>query len=155
MRSHFLQESWNRKAEEERAVVKERPASDLFNDLEKTAQEYPSLTRALDELKATLGPYAEMVAKLSEVDQKRLEKLRAGGKLDEDEKHEIELAEMARTAAHERVIDTLNRLSRGYWEEGLDNKWRSAIIGDSREQVGKWALSVVRHKLNQEEGGPK
>jgi murein endopeptidase len=138
MRSHFLQESWNRKAEEERAESAEEPGVRLFHSFENIAREYPALTEAVAEVKKAIGNYANAVAAHSYTNAQKLSKA------------EIETANQHRYVVHERLIDTVNRLSRDYRKAGLDNKWRNAIIGDSREQLGEWALAIARQALNRQ-----
>ncbi|MCR4279677.1 MAG: hypothetical protein NUV78_03005 [Candidatus Zambryskibacteria bacterium] len=140
MESHnFLGELWQRRAEEERGETQEDRDLNLYRRFEIDGQKYPSLTPIINELQSTIGKYAEAVTRLS------LVKI---GKLDKDT---IVSADRHRHLIHNNLIDVVNHLSREYKNLKIDNDWRSAIIGESREEIGDWALTVARKELNHEE----
>ncbi|KKT90207.1 MAG: hypothetical protein UW90_C0004G0012 [Candidatus Yanofskybacteria bacterium GW2011_GWB1_45_11] len=90
------------------------------------------------ELEKTVGKYAQSVARWSSVRQ---------GK---SEKEVMMAADQNRKLAHNILIDIVNQISREYKKLGLTNSWRSDIIGNTRAELGDWALTIARKALNHE-----
>jgi hypothetical protein len=140
---HFLKELWQHKAEEEHEPefkeAEKEDSYDLYLRFLADTERYPALATVVAELKDALGRYAGSVARMSHI------KHRKEGSID---KEDLQSADRHRRLMHNNLISVVNRLSRTYRELGIDNKWRSAIIGESREELGAWALEVSRKAIN-------
>ncbi len=139
----FLHDSWKHKAESEHEPemapeTQEDRDFALYERFDADAQNHPVLHEATAELEKAIGRYAESVTALSYA---------KSGKLSKDV---LIAADNHRRLCHNSLIDSLNLLSREYKKLGIDNTWRSAIIGDSRREAGDWALSVARTRLNRQ-----
>ena len=133
----FLRDSWKRKMEEEKGETQEDKDIGLYLRFQEDAKKHPELTPIVLELEAAIGKYASSVVRYS------------AAKISTD-MEEIESADQNRRLVHNSLIDVMNHLSREYRAVGIDNNWRGAIIGESREELGDWALTVARKVLNHE-----
>lgn len=133
-----MRELWEHRSEEENGETQEDRDLSLYRRFEGDARRYEPINRVMEELRVSIGKYAEAVTRLSSVRM---------GKLDKDT---IKASDSHRRLMHNSLIDTLNRLSREYKKLNLDNSWLSDIIGLSREEVGTWALTIARKELNHE-----
>lgn len=132
----FLRDLWKHKAEEEKGETQEDRDLALYLQIKTDSKKYKSLIPFVSELDLAIGRYAEAVIRLSSVRQGKLEK-------------EIIMdADRNRSLIHNALIDVINALSREYKKLGLTNNWRSDIMGNSRREIGDWALTVARSALN-------
>ncbi|KKT28417.1 MAG: hypothetical protein UW43_C0003G0021 [Candidatus Yanofskybacteria bacterium GW2011_GWA1_44_21] len=134
----FLKELWKHKADEEKGETQEDKDLNLYFKFKTDAAKFHSLIPLIVELEKTVGKYAQSVARWSSVRQ---------GK---SEKEVMMAADQNRKLAHNILIDIVNQISREYKKLGLTNSWRSDIIGNTRAELGDWALTIARKALNHE-----
>ncbi len=135
-REPLLMDLWKRKVEEDTGESQQDRDVALFYRFLEDAKSHDSLNIIISELKVAIGRYAQSVIKLSA--------LKTGG-LDREA---IMSADRHRRLMHNNLIATVNQLSREYRKLGLDNNWRASIIGESREELGDWALVIAREVIN-------
>ena len=133
----FLRYSWKRKVEEEKGQTQEDKDIGLYFRFQEDVLNHPELVPIFQELESAIGTYADSVVRYSAA--------KKGTDLDA-----IKSTDNNRRLVHNSLIDVVNHLSREYKALGIDNNWRSAIIGESWEELGDWALTVARKVLNHE-----
>ena len=130
----FLRESWKRKAMAESGASNEvKNAEKIYLNISSESQKNPELQTLFNSVKDALIRYKRIV--------NEIRKSRDGSAIGD-----IEARDKNMHYAHNRLIDTLNILSRQFRERGLDNHWREEI-GTSRPAVSSWAQEIDENFL--------
>jgi len=125
---HFLEESWRRRAAEERGEPNMSDRKDMILvHLEKVVEGDPELKRILEDVITDVTRY-----------QKILYSIKKSGGGESRTGTEYESADRKRRLIHNRLISDLDLLSRECKKRGLDYEWRREI-GAQRGQVTAWA----------------
>jgi|GEM_PF-1348639 hypothetical protein len=123
----FLREKWIDVATGEHGeeIGRANPSINRIADLVEGSQK---LEKQFEKVKKSILRYAEIMQRF----------------LNTKSSYEnIGAADQERRLAHEALISNLNILSRWCAEERIPNNWRERI-GDSRTEIGEWALMAAK-----------
>lgn len=132
-RDPFLEEAWQRHAEEERGEPgEEEQTLGIYLDLKTEIAGKPELEEFMESIEKQILRYEATIARFA-----RLE-------LEGKDREDIAQADESRRSAHNALLSDLDILARSMNKAKLDISWRD-MVGSNRDEIGNWARDIAPH----------